>query len=189
MKGKRIGLITNHTGLDSEGTRTLDLLSKAEGIRLAAVFSPEHGLYGDADAKIASHRDQATGLPVTSLYGDHRRPTPEMFMGLDAIVFDIQDAGVRFYTYITTMGYAMEAAARQRIPFYVLDRPNPLTASTGTGAGDGQGDEVLYRILSPPGSPRYDRRRARGTFQWGERHRGGVACREDEGIPQGFLVR
>jgi uncharacterized protein YbbC (DUF1343 family)/CubicO group peptidase (beta-lactamase class C family) len=133
MKGKRIGLITNHTGLDSEGTRTLDLLRKAEGIRLAAVFSPEHGLYGDADAKIASHRDQATGLPVTSLYGDHRRPTPEMFAGLDAIVFDIQDAGVRFYTYITTMGYAMEAAARTRIPFYVLDRPNPLTAALVQG--------------------------------------------------------
>ncbi|MHB9096750.1 MAG: exo-beta-N-acetylmuramidase NamZ domain-containing protein [Syntrophales bacterium] len=133
LKGKRIGLITNHTGLDSEGTRTLDLLSKAEGIRLAAVFSPEHGLYGDADTKIASHRDQATGLPVTSLYGDRRRPTPEMFAGLDAIVFDIQDAGVRFYTYITTMGYAMEAAARTGLPFYVLDRPNPLTAALVQG--------------------------------------------------------
>jgi len=133
LKGKRIGLITNHTGLDSEGTSTLDLLRKAEGIRLAAVFSPEHGLYGDADAKIASQRDPATGLPVHSLYGDHRQPTPEMFAGLDAIVFDIQDAGVRFYTYITTMGYAMEAAARTRIPFYVLDRPNPLTAALVQG--------------------------------------------------------
>ncbi len=133
LKGKRIGLITNHTGLDSEGTRTLDLLSKAEGITLAAVFSPEHGLYGDADAKIASHRDRATGLPVTSLYGERRRPTPEMFAGLDAIVFDIQDAGVRFYTYITTMGYALEAAARAGIPFYVLDRPNPLTAALVQG--------------------------------------------------------
>ena len=133
LKGKRIGLITNHTGLDSEGTRTLDLLSKAGGITLAAVFSPEHGLYGDADAKIASHRDRATGLPVTSLYGERRRPTPEMFAGLDAIVFDIQDAGVRFYTYITTMGYALEAAAGTRIPFYVLDRPNPLTAALVQG--------------------------------------------------------
>lgn len=133
LKGKRIGLITNHTGLDSEGTRTLDLLRKAEGIRLAAVFSPEHGLYGDANAEIASHRDQATGLPVTSLYGDHRRPTPEMLAGLDAIVFDVQDAGIRFYTYITTMGYALEAAARARIPFYVLDRPNPLTAALVQG--------------------------------------------------------
>ena len=133
LKGKRIGLITNHTGLDSEGTRTLDLLRKAEGTSLTAVFSPEHGLYGNVDAKIASHRDQATGLPVTSLYGDHRRPTPKMFAGLDAIVFDIQDAGVRFYTYITTMGYAMEAAAGTRIPFYVLDRPNPITAALVQG--------------------------------------------------------
>ena len=133
LKGKRIGLITNHTGLDSEGARTLDLLRKAEGTSLTAVFSPEHGLYGNVDAKIASHRDQATGLPVTSLYGDHRRPTPKMFAGLDAIVFDIQDAGVRFYTYITTMGYAMEAAAGTRIPFYVLDRPNPITAALVQG--------------------------------------------------------
>ncbi len=133
LKGKRIGLITNHTGLDSEGTRTLDLLNKAEGIRLAAVFSPEHGLYGDVDAKIPSQRDRATGLPVTSLYGAHLRPTPKMFAGLDAIVFDIQDAGVRFYTYITTMGYAMEAAAGKHIPFYVLDRPNPLTAARVQG--------------------------------------------------------
>ena len=133
LKGKRIGLITNHTGLDSAGTRTLDLLRRAKGIRLAAVFSPEHGLYGDADAKIASQRDPATGLPVYSLYGDQRRPTPKMFAGLDAIVFDIQDAGVRFYTYITTMGYAMEAAAKARIHFYVLDRPNPLTAARVQG--------------------------------------------------------
>ena len=133
LKGKRVGLITNHTGLDSEGARTLDLLRKAEGTSLTAVFSPEHGLYGNVDAKIASHRDQATGLPVTSLYGDHRRPTPKMFAGLDAIVFDIQDAGVRFYTYITTMGYAMEAAAGTRIPFYVLDRPNPITAALVQG--------------------------------------------------------
>ncbi len=133
LKGKRIGLITNHTGLDSAGNRTLDLLSRAKGIRLAAIFSPEHGLYGNVDARIASQRDRATGLPIHSLYGEHRRPTPQMLAGLDAIVFDIQDVGVRFYTYITTMGYAMEAAARARIPFYVLDRPNPLTAAVVQG--------------------------------------------------------
>lgn len=133
LKGKRIGLITNHTGLDSAGTSTLDLLRRAKGIRLIAVFSPEHGLYGDADAKIASQRDPATNLTVYSLYGEHRRPTPKMFAGLDAIVFDVQDVGVRFYTYITTLGYALEAAARARIPFYVLDRPNPLTATRVQG--------------------------------------------------------
>ena len=133
LKGKRIGLITNHTGLDSAGTSTLDLLRRAKGIRLTAIFSPEHGLYGDVDAKIASRWDSGMGIPVYSLYGDHRRPTPEMFTGLDAIVFDIQDVGVRFYTYITTMGYALEASARARIPFYVLDRPNPLTAARVQG--------------------------------------------------------
>ena len=102
------------------------MLSRAEGVKLAAVFSPEHGIAGVADASVANQADAATGLPVFSLYGATRRPTPEMLRGLDALVFDIQDAGVRFYTYITTMAYCMEAAAREHIVFYVLDRPNPL---------------------------------------------------------------
>ena len=129
LRGMRVGLITNHTGLDSAGRRTLDLLYKAEGIRLKALFSPEHGLAGTADEKIRSSRERTTGLPVYSLYGKVLRPTDDMLKGLDALVFDIQDAGVRFYTYISTMGYEMEAASKKGLKFIVLDRPNPINAS------------------------------------------------------------
>jgi uncharacterized protein YbbC (DUF1343 family) len=128
LKGMRVGLITNHTGLDSKGRRTIDLLFTAPGVRLKAIFSPEHGLNGQADARVPSSKDAVTGLPLYSLYGSVKRPSDKMLEGLDALVFDIQDAGARFYTYIATMGYAMEAAAKKGIPFYVLDRPNPITA-------------------------------------------------------------
>lgn len=133
LSGLRVGLITNHSGLNSAGQSTLDLLHKAHGVKLAAVFSPEHGLSGKVDSKVASITETATGLPVYSLYGDVDRPTEKMLEGLDALVFDIQDIGIRFYTYITTMGYAMEAAARKGIAFYVLDRPNPINASIVQG--------------------------------------------------------
>lgn len=133
LKGRRIGLITNHSGLDSEGRRTIDLIYNAAGIKLTAVFSPEHGLFGKADNKVPSSKDPETGLPVYSLYGDVRRPNDEMLKDIDALVFDIQDAGARFYTYITTMGYVMEAASKMGIEFYVLDRPNPITASIVQG--------------------------------------------------------
>lgn len=126
LRGKRIGLITNQSGIARDGRSTIDLLVRAPGVRLVALFSPEHGIRGDRDERVESGRDAATGLPVHSLYGQTLRPTDAMLDGLDALVFDIQDAGVRFYTYVTTMGYAMEAAARRRLPFYVLDRPNPL---------------------------------------------------------------
>jgi uncharacterized protein YbbC (DUF1343 family)/CubicO group peptidase (beta-lactamase class C family) len=133
LSGKRVGLITNHTGLDAAGRRTIDRLARAPGVKLRAIFSPEHGLSGQADAKVASGRDAATNLPVYSLYGETRRPTPDMLKDLDALVFDVQDAGARFYTYMTTMGYAMEAAAKKGIDFLVLDRPNPITASRVEG--------------------------------------------------------
>lgn len=133
LAGKRVGLITNHTGLDAAGRRTIDLLSGAPGVKLRALFSPEHGLSGKADWKVASGRDAPTGLPVHSLYGETRRPQPQMLKELDALVFDVQDAGARFYTYMTTMGYAMEAAAQKRIEFVVLDRPNPITAARTEG--------------------------------------------------------
>ncbi len=126
LRGKHVGLITNHTGLDRSGRSTIDLLWKADGVKLVALFSPEHGIAGRADDKVASTTDTATGLPIFSLYGDTRRPTEEMLRGVEALVFDIQDAGVRFYTYETTMAYAMEEAAKRKIAFYVLDRPNPL---------------------------------------------------------------
>jgi uncharacterized protein YbbC (DUF1343 family) len=126
LAGKRVGLITNHTGVNRLGKSDIDLFLNAPGVRLVALFSPEHGLLGNVDRKVTSGVDQRTGLPVYSLYGETRRPTPEMLQGIDILVFDIQDIGVRFYTYITTMAYAMEEAAKAGIRFMVLDRPNPL---------------------------------------------------------------
>ena len=126
LSGKRLGLITNHTGLARDGRSTIDLLAHAPDLRLVAIFSPEHGIAGAADEAVRSGQDAATGLSIYSLYGDTRRPTDDMLRGLDALVFDIQDAGVRFYTYTTTMAYCLEEAAKRRISFYVLDRPNPI---------------------------------------------------------------
>jgi uncharacterized protein YbbC (DUF1343 family) len=126
LRNKHVGLITNHTGLDLQGRSIADLLSHAPGVHLVALFSPEHGLAGRNDEKVASSKDAATGLPIFSLYGETQRPTDEMLQGVDALVFDVQDAGVRFYTYTTTMGYCMEEAAKRKIAFYVLDRPNPV---------------------------------------------------------------
>jgi uncharacterized protein YbbC (DUF1343 family) len=126
LRGKHIGLITNHTGLDAQGRTTVDLLSKAAGVQLVALFSPEHGLAGRNDEKIGSTKHAATGLPIFSLYGENLRPTDAMLQGIDALVFDVQDAGVRFYTYTTTMAYCMEEAAKRNIAFFVLDRPNPI---------------------------------------------------------------
>jgi uncharacterized protein YbbC (DUF1343 family) len=126
LAGKRVGLITNQTGIDRARRNTIDLLAHAPAVKLVALFSPEHGIRGLADARVASTTDAATGLPVYSLYGDGVRPTDAMLAGLDALVFDMQDAGVRFYTYVTTMGYTMEAAAKHHLAYYVLDRPDPL---------------------------------------------------------------
>jgi uncharacterized protein YbbC (DUF1343 family) len=127
LKGRKVGLITNHTGLDRFGRSTLELLHAAPGVELVALFSPEHGLKGVLDERVADSADPLTGLTVYSLYGETRRPTPEMLKGVDTLVFDIQDIGTRFYTYIATMGYAMEEAAKHHIRFVVLDRPNPIT--------------------------------------------------------------
>jgi uncharacterized protein YbbC (DUF1343 family) len=126
LAGKRVGLITNQTGMDHNGHSTIDLFAKAQGVKLVALFSPEHGIGGTEDANLDTSKDATTGLPIFSLYGATRRPTDEMLTGIDALVFDVQDAGVRFYTYITTMGYAMEEAAKHHIAFYVLDRPDPI---------------------------------------------------------------
>lgn len=133
LRGRSVGLITNQTGIDAVGRSTVQLLLNAPGVRLKAIFSPEHGLFGNVDAKVASGKDPASGLTVHSLYGDVRRPTPEMLQGLDALVYDIQDVGARFYTYITTMAYAMEAAAAAGLEFFVLDRPDPITAAMVQG--------------------------------------------------------
>jgi len=133
LAGLRVGLITNHTGRDRRGRRTIDLLRAAPQVKLVSLFSPEHGLTGVSDTLLSSSVDPSTRLTVYSLYGENRRPTPKMLEGLDALVFDIQDAGARFYTYITTMGYAMEAAAQKGIKFVVLDRPNPITGDRVEG--------------------------------------------------------
>ena len=133
LAGKNVGVITNHTGRSAAGRSIVDLLRNAPGVKLKAIFSPEHGISGTLDEKVASGRDPATGLPIYSLYGTAKRPSPEMLRGLDALVYDIQDVGVRFYTYITTLAYCMEAAASNNLDFYVLDRPNPITASAVQG--------------------------------------------------------
>lgn len=134
LKGKKIGLITNQTGLDREGRRNLDRMLAA-GVQVTAVFAPEHGLLGTEDQEnVDDAKDPATGLKVWSLYKQkNRRPSAEMLSGVEALVFDIQDIGARFYTYISTMAYALEAAAARGIPFYVLDRPNPITGTRVEG--------------------------------------------------------
>jgi uncharacterized protein YbbC (DUF1343 family) len=126
LQNLRVGLITNHTGRDLSGRQTIDVLREAPGVKLVALFSPEHGIRGQLDDKISDSTDEKTGLPVYSLYGETRRPKAEHLKNLDALVFDIQDVGARFYTYMSTLGFAMEEAARARIPVFVLDRPNPI---------------------------------------------------------------
>jgi uncharacterized protein YbbC (DUF1343 family) len=128
LKGKRIGLVTNPTGITSGMRTAIDVLSRAPDVKLVALFGPEHGVRGDAaaGAAVANARDAATGLPVYSLYGKTTRPTAGMLRGIDALVFDMQDIGSRSYTYVTTMGRCMEACAANNVTFIVLDRPNPL---------------------------------------------------------------
>jgi uncharacterized protein YbbC (DUF1343 family) len=125
--GQAIGLVTNQTGVDAEGRRAIDLFAGAPGVRLQAIFAPEHGITGEANAEVPHGRDAATGRPIWSLYGPARRPTPEMLRGVSLLVFDIQDVGVRYYTYLTTLVYVLEEAARHGIPVVVLDRPDPIT--------------------------------------------------------------
>ena len=128
LKGKRVGLVTNPSGVDSNLKSTIDILFEAPQVNLVALFGPEHGVRGDvyAGGKITDSIDEATGLPVYSLYGATRKPTPEMLKGIDVMVYDIQDVGVRSYTYISTLGLVMEACAPLDIEVMVLDRPNPL---------------------------------------------------------------
>ena len=128
LKGKRVGLVTNPSGVDRYLNSTVDILYNAPGVELVALYGPEHGVRGDmyAGDKVADTRDAATGLPVHSLYGSTRKPTPEMLDGIDVMVYDIQDVGARSYTFISTLGLVMEACAEKGIEVMVLDRPNPL---------------------------------------------------------------
>jgi uncharacterized protein YbbC (DUF1343 family) len=133
LKGKRIGLITNHTGQDAERNPTIDLLKNAPEVTLVKLFSPEHGIRGAVDEKVRDTTDEKTGLPIFSLYGETRKPEPEQLADIDALVYDIQDIGCRFYTYPSTMGHAIEAAAENKKQIFVLDRVNPITGAMVDG--------------------------------------------------------
>ena len=128
LKGKNVGLITNQTGVDNKLIPTIDILSQAQEVNLIALFGPEHGVRGDVEGGkyVEFYYDSKTNLPIYSLYGKTRKPTKEMLQNIDVLIYDIQDIGVRSYTFISTMGLAMEAAAENNIEFVVLDRPNPL---------------------------------------------------------------
>ena len=151
---KKIGLVTNQTGLDADGRRTIDILAQAPGVSLDAIFSPEHGVTGTLDTTdVNNSKDAATGVTVYSVYGAKdaaRRPPPEILTQLDAVVFDIQDAGVRFYTYETTLGYFLEAAASAGIELIVLDRPDPVTGSFVQGPVSDAGHESFTTYWTVP---------------------------------------
>ena len=140
LQGKRVGLVTNNTGRSINGSSSIDLIAKVPGVKLVALFSPEHGIRGDSDVKLSSSKDSRTGLPVYSLYGKSCRFTPASVAGLELLVFDIQDIGARFYTYIGTLYYTLQAARQQGIPVIVLDRPNPLGGMVLEGAVPDGGD-------------------------------------------------
>ncbi len=151
---KKIGLVTNQTGLDAEGRRTIDVLAQAPGVSLEAIFSPEHGVTGTLDTTdVTNSKDSATGIPVLSVYGakgSARRPPQDVLKQLDAVVFDIQDAGVRFYTYETTLGYFLEAAASAGVEVIVLDRPDPITGSFVQGPVADAGHESFTNYWTLP---------------------------------------
>ncbi|HUP51324.1 MAG TPA: DUF1343 domain-containing protein [Longimicrobiales bacterium] len=140
VAGRRVGLITNHTGIDREGRSDIDLLFEHSAVELVALYAPEHGIRGDEQdgVIIASDVDERTGLPIHSLYGATRTPTPAMLVGIDVLLFDMQDIGARYYTYVSTLALAMETAGENGIPFVVLDRPNPI-----------RGDVVQGNVLDP----------------------------------------
>jgi uncharacterized protein YbbC (DUF1343 family)/CubicO group peptidase (beta-lactamase class C family) len=145
LQGLRVGLITNHTGIDRSGNPTIDLLRSAPGVSLTALFSPEHGIRGVADENVGDSTDEVTGLPIFSLYGERRKPSAEQLMNLDALVFDIQDIGTRFYTYEATLGLAMEAVSGTKVKFIVLDRVDPIGGTVVEGPPlEGPTDFVAY---------------------------------------------
>ncbi|MEM6791783.1 MAG: exo-beta-N-acetylmuramidase NamZ domain-containing protein, partial [Myxococcota bacterium] len=144
-----LGIVTNHTGRTHDGRRLIDVLHRARGVRLHRIFTPEHGLGGGVEGHVTDGRDAVTGRPIVSLYGARNRPQPEQLRGIDTLVFDIQDVGVRFYTYITTLGYVLETAAAHDLRVVVLDRPNPLglTRVDGPVLDDGLRSFIGYHAL------------------------------------------
>ncbi|WP_266205940.1 exo-beta-N-acetylmuramidase NamZ family protein [Pontibacter kalidii] len=150
VKGKRIGLVTNHTGLLPDGRHLVDVLHESKDVTLTTLFGPEHGIRGDQDTHVASGTDTKTGLPVISLYGKTRKPTAEMLQNVDVLIFDIQDIGARFYTYIATMNHVLEAAAEQSIPYLVLDRPNAIGGTYVDGPIGGEPQEPVSGVGQLP---------------------------------------
>jgi uncharacterized protein YbbC (DUF1343 family)/CubicO group peptidase (beta-lactamase class C family) len=150
LRGKRVGLLTNQTGRSHDGVSTIDLLAKAPGVTLAALFSPEHGIRGEVDERVGSSRDEKTGLPIHSLYGQTLRPTAAMLDGLDVIVVDLQDVGVRFYSYPVAVAYVLEEAVKRQLPVVVLDRPNPIDGFDVEGAAQDAGGNRYVGYLPMP---------------------------------------
>ncbi|MEO1863936.1 MAG: exo-beta-N-acetylmuramidase NamZ domain-containing protein, partial [Verrucomicrobiia bacterium] len=146
-KGAKVGLVTNHTGHDRNRRSTLDFLRTSNEVELTVLFSPEHGLYGKLDEKISDGTDAKSGLKVYSLYGKNRKPAPDQLAGLDALIFDIQDIGCRFYTYISTMGLAMEAASEAGVKFIVLDRVNPIGTTVAGPVRLGPSQFIAYHDI------------------------------------------
>jgi uncharacterized protein YbbC (DUF1343 family) len=150
LAGRKVGLITNHTGRSREGETTVKLLHEAKNVELTALFSPEHGFEGKLDtSKIGDTRDAATGLKVFSLYGETRKPTKEMLAKIDTLVFDIQDIGARFYTYTSTMGEALKACAEHGKRMVILDRPNPIGGVAVAGPMLDAGKESFVGFTAP----------------------------------------
>ena len=146
-KGAKVGLVTNHTGHDRNRRSTLDFLKTSNEVELTVLFSPEHGLYGKLDEKISDGTDAKSGLKIYSLYGKNRKPAPDQLAGLDALIFDIQDIGCRFYTYISTMGLAMEAASKAGVKFIVLDRVNPIGTTVAGPVRLGPSQFIAYHDI------------------------------------------
>jgi uncharacterized protein YbbC (DUF1343 family)/CubicO group peptidase (beta-lactamase class C family) len=150
LRGKRVGLLTNQTGRSREGTSSIDLLAAARDVRLVALFSPEHGIRGDADEQVGSSRDDKTGLPIHSLYGQTQRPTDAMLSGLDVVVVDLQDIGARFWSYPVAVAYLLEEAAKHKLPVVVLDRPNPVDGFDVEGPSQEAGGNRYVGYLPMP---------------------------------------
>ena len=172
LRGRRIGLVTNHTGRAADGTPTIDLLAAQKDLTLVALFSPEHGIRGVVDETVPSTKDEKTGLPIHSLYGATQRPTDAMLSGIDTIVIDLQDVGARFYTYATTMAYVMEEAAKRKLKVVVLDRPNPVNGWQIEGPRARRGVARIHRLSAGDAdSARHDAWRAGAALQRSRPHR------------------
>jgi len=150
LRGKRVGLLTNQTGRSRDGASTIDLIAKAPGVTLAALFSPEHGIRGEADDRVESSRDQKTGVPIHSLYGKTLPPTDTMLDGLDLVVVDLQDIGARFYTYPAAIAYVLEEVVKRKLPVVVLDRPNPIDGFDVEGPAQDAGGNRYVGYLPMP---------------------------------------